>query len=75
MIILRARQRRIWYSNSNRWSLEERDLIKKNKGINDMIFDTLVELKLINSKINIIEFDQFEISNIYSSDNKYLLGN
>ena len=40
-----------------------------------MIFDSLVEMNLIKTKINIIEFNQFEISHFPASDNKYLLGN
>ena len=63
------------YANSNKWSPEEKDLIQKDKGINKMIFDSLVEMKLIQTKLNIIEFNQFEISNFPASDNKYLLGN
>ena len=63
------------YANSNKWSLEERDLIKKDKRINKIIFDSLIEMKLIQTKLNIVEFNQFEISNFPASDNKYLLGN
>ena len=63
------------YANSNKWSSEEKDIIKKDKGINKMIFDYLIEMKLIKTKLNIIEFNQFEISNFTTSGNKYLLGN
>ena len=63
------------YANWNKWSLEERDLIKKDKGINKMIFDSLIEMKLIQTKQNIIEFNKFEISTFPASDNKHLLGN
>ena len=63
------------YANSNKWSSEEKNLIKKDKGLNKMIFDTLIEMKLIQTKLNIIEFNQSEISNLAASDNKYLLGN
>ena len=63
------------YAMSNKWSLEERDLIKKDKEIQKIIFDSLIEMKLIQTKLNIIEFNQFEISNFPASDNKYLLGN
>ena len=60
---------------SNKWSTEEKDLIKKDEKINKMIFDYLVEMKLIQTKLNIVEFNQFEISNFPASDNSYLLGN
>ena len=63
------------YANKNKWSLEEKNLIKKDERINKMIFDSLIEMKLIQTKLNIIEFNQYEISNLTVSDNKYLLGN
>ena len=63
------------YSNSNKWSPEEKDLIQKDEKINKMIFDSLVEMNLIKTKLNIIEFNQFEISHFLASDNKDLLGN
>ena len=63
------------YANSNKWSLEEKNIIKKDKGINKMIFDYLVEMKLIQTKLNIIEFNQFEISNIKNINDQDLLDN
>ena len=63
------------YSNSNKWSLEEKNIIKKDERINKMIFGSLIEMKLIQTQLNIIEFNQFEISNFYDPYNKLLLGN
>ena len=62
------------YSKSNKWSTDEKDLIKKNKSLSIMLLDLLVEMKLVEIKQNIVEFNQFEISNQHSFKDEFLFG-
>ena len=60
------------YANSNKWSKEEYNLIKSNKGLSQIIFDTLIEMKLISVNLNILSFNEYEISNLHTSPEVYL---
>lgn len=62
------------YSSSNKCSVDEKNLIKSNKIINQIIFDSLVEMKFIKATQTNIEFNQYEISNFHLSDGDNLLG-
>ena len=60
------------YSNSNKWNLEERNLIKKNNGINNMIFEYLIEINLIVLTHDTIIFKKNEISKLGNIDENKL---
>ena len=51
------------YAMSNKWSLEEKDVIKKDRRINQVVLDSLIQLKLVRINNEKIEFNLFEISN------------
>ena len=60
------------YANSNKWSLEERNLIKKNNEINNMIFEYLIEINLIVLTQDTIIFKKDEISKLDNIDENKL---
>ena len=52
------------YSKSKEWSEDEKILIKSGKKLNAAVYNSLVEMKLISDRNNIVEFNQTEIKNL-----------